>query len=148
MLLSAGPGGEGEEHPPVGLVTKQRGCLGSPCTNHAVTIVVAAIFGRSSDLISTSTAEACGTVARARPAQEIKWFVPDVLGVAGGGFQALEKSSRAGCSLISTAKPRGRRRSGCGEAHVLDCFSQSFYKGFSKKRRHYLQIIGSLEQVL
>jgi hypothetical protein len=49
-----------------------------------VTVVVAAIFGRSSGLISTSTPEAFGSVAGARHAQEIKWFVPGVLGVASG----------------------------------------------------------------
>jgi hypothetical protein len=121
MLLSAGPGGEGEEHAPVGLATKQRRCYGSPCAHHAVTVVVAAIFGRSSGLVSTSTAEACGSVAGARHAQEIKWCIPNVLGVAGGWIQSPEKSSRADCSLISAAKPRGCRRSGGGEPDVLDC---------------------------
>jgi hypothetical protein len=110
MLLLAGPGGEGGEHAVVGLATKQRRCHGSPCAQHAVTVIVAAmIFGRSSGLISTSTTEAFRSVIGARHAQETKWFVPGVLGVAGGWIQSPEKSSRADCSLISAAEPRGRR---------------------------------------
>jgi hypothetical protein len=134
MLLLAGPGGEGGEHAVVGLATKQRRCLASPCAQHAVTVVVAAIFGRLSGLISTSTTEVFGSVAGARHAQEIKWFVPGVLGVAGGWIQSPEKSSRADCSLISAAEPRGRRRSGGGEPDVLDCIFQASFRVFSEKR--------------
>jgi hypothetical protein len=135
MLLLAGPGGEGGEHAVVGLATKQRRCHGSPCAQHAVTVVVASIFGRSSGLISTSTSEALGSVAGARHTEEIKWFVPGVLGVAGGEIQSPEKSSRADCSLISATEPRGRRRSGGGEPDVLDCVFQTSFRVFSAKKR-------------
>lgn len=135
MLLLVGPGGEGEEQAVVGLATKQRRRLGSPCAQHALTVIVVAIFGRSSGLISTSATEVFGSVAGARHAQETKWFVPGVLVVAGGGIQSSENSLRAVCSLILAAELRGRRRSGGGVPAVLDCFFQSSFRVFSAKKK-------------
>jgi hypothetical protein len=100
-----------------------------------VTIIVAAIFGRSSGLISTSQAEVLGSVARACHAKETKWCIPGVLGVAGSWVHSPEKSSRAISSLISAAKPGGRRRADGGEPDVLDCVFAFSYRVFPAKKR-------------
>jgi hypothetical protein len=114
-----------------------------------VTVVVIVIFGRTGGLFSTSLVEALGSVAGARYAQEAKWCVPGVLGVAGGWILSPEKSKQANSSLISAEKPGGRRRSGGGEPAILDrVFSSSFRVFSAKKKKPYLQIVSSLRQVL
>jgi hypothetical protein len=137
MLLSTGPGGEGWEFAAVGLATMRRRCPGSPCAQHMETVVVAAIYSRFSGLISTSQVEDLGFVARACHAQETKWCIPGVLGVAGGWIHSPEKSSRV-ISLISAAKPGGRRRPGGGEPDVLDCILSSSVRVFSEKKRGFI----------
>jgi hypothetical protein len=58
-----------------------------------VTVIVAVISGRIGGLFSTSLVEASGSVAGARHAQESKWCVPGVLGVAAAGSLRRRRAS-------------------------------------------------------